>query len=73
MANRRGLGGSSDRFPLLGVYVITADSDCSLEIRKHLLLGRKVKTNIESMLKSRGITLLTKVHRVKVMVFPVIT
>jgi len=73
MANRRRKGGSSDRFPLLGVYVITADNDCSLEIRKHLLLGRKVKTNIESLLKSRGITLLTKVHRVKVMVFPVVT
>ena len=52
---------------------ITVDGDCKHEIRKHLLLGRKVKTNIESMLKSRGITLLTKVHRVKVMVFPVIT
>ena len=74
MANRRGKGGSSDRFPLLGVYIITADSDGSLEIRKHLLLGRKSKTNIDSVLKSRDIiTLLTKVHRVKVMVFPVIT
>ena len=74
MANRRGKGGSSDRFPLLGVYIITADSDGSLEIRKHLLLGRKSKTNIDSVLKSRDIiTLLTKVPRVKVMVFPVVT
>ena len=74
MANRKGKGGSSDRFPLLGVYIVTADSDGSLEIRKHLLLGRKSKTNIDSVLKSRDIiTLLTKVHRVKVMVFPGIT
>ena len=51
---------------------ITADGDCSHEIKRRLLLGRKVMTNIESMLKSRDITLPTKVHLVKAMVFPVV-
>ena len=51
---------------------ITADSDCSHEIRKTLLLGRKAMTNLDSILKSRDITLLTKVHPVKAMVFPVV-
>ena len=50
---------------------ITADGDCSHEINRHLLLGRKVMTNLESILKSRDITLPTKVHLVKAMVFPV--
>ena len=50
---------------------ITADSDCSPEIRRQLLLDRKVMTNLGSVLKSRGITLPTKVHIVKAMVFPV--
>ena len=50
---------------------ITMDGDCSREIRRHLLLGRKAITNLESMLKSRDITLLTNVHIVKAMVFPV--
>ena len=50
---------------------ITADGDCSHEIKRHLLLGRKVMTNLDSMLKSRDITLPTKVHLVKAMVFPV--
>ena len=49
---------------------ITADSDCSHEIKKHLLLGRKVMTNLDSIFKSRGITLPTKVHLVKAMAFP---
>ena len=49
---------------------ITADGDCSHEIKRRLLLGRKVMTNLDSILKSRGITLLTKVHLVKAMVFP---
>ena len=49
----------------------TADSDCSHEIKRHLLLGRKAVTNLESILKSRDITLSTKVHLVKAMVFPV--
>ena len=49
---------------------ITADGDCSHEIKRHLLLGRKVMTNIDSIFKSRDITLLTIVHLVKAMVFP---
>ena len=51
---------------------ITADGDCSHEIKRHLLLGRKVMTNLDSTLKSRDITLSTKVHLVKAMVFPVV-
>ena len=51
---------------------ITVDSDCSYEIKKHLLLGRKAMTNLDSIFKSRDITLLTKVHTVKAMVFPVV-
>ena len=51
---------------------ITADGDCSHEIKKHLLFGRKAMTNLDSILKGRDITLLTKVHIVKAMVFPVI-
>ena len=51
---------------------ITVDDDCSHEIKRHLLLGRKTMTNIDSILKSKDITLLTKVHIVKAMVFPVV-
>ena len=51
---------------------ITADGDCSHEIKKHLLLGRKVITNLDSVLKSRDITLPTKIHLVKAIVFPVV-
>ena len=51
---------------------ITADGDCSHEIKRHLLLGSKVRTNLNSILKSRDITLSTKVHLVKAMVFPVV-
>ena len=51
---------------------ITADDDCSHEIKRRLLLGRKVMTNLDSMLKSRDITLPTKVHLGKAMVFPVV-
>ena len=51
---------------------ITADGDCSHEIKRRLLLGRKVMTNLDSIFKSRGITLPTKVHLVKAMVFPVV-
>ena len=51
---------------------IMADGDCSHEIKRHLLLGRKVMTNLDSILKSRDITLPTKVHLVKAMVFPVV-
>ena len=53
-------------------FKITADSDCSHDIKRHLLLGRKAMTNLDSILKSREITLLTKVHLVKAMVFPVV-
>ena len=59
-------------FILLGSK-ITADGDCSHEIKRHLLLGRKVMTNLESLLKSRDITFPTKVRLVKAMVFPVVT
>ena len=51
---------------------ITADGDCSLEIKRHLLLGRKAMTNLDSILKGRDITLPTKVHLIKAMVFPVV-
>ena len=54
---------------ILGGSKITADGDCSHEIKRYLLLGRKVMTNLESILKSRDITLPTKVHLVKTMVF----
>ena len=57
---------------ILGGYKITADGDCSHEIKRHLLLGRKVMTNLDSIFKSRDITLPTKVCLVKAMVFPVI-
>ena len=57
---------------ILGSSKITADGDCSHEIKKCLLLGRKAVTNIDSIFKSRDITLLTKVHLVKAMVFPVV-
>ena len=57
---------------ILGGSKITADGDCSHEIKRHLLLGRKVMTNLDSILKSRAITLPTKVRLVKAMVFPVV-
>ena len=57
---------------ILGGTKIIADGDCSHEIKRHLLLGRKVMTNLESIFKSRDITLPTKVHLVKAMVFPVV-
>ena len=57
---------------ILGGSKITADGDCSHEIKRHLLLGRKAMTNLDSVLKSRDITLPTKVHLVKAMVFPVV-
>ena len=57
---------------ILGGSNITADGDCSHEIKRHLLLGRKVKTNLDSMFKSRDIILPTKVGLVKAMVFPVV-
>ena len=57
---------------ILGVSKITAEGDCSHEIKKHLLLGRKAMTNLDSILKSRDITLPTKVRLVRAMVFPVV-
>ena len=57
---------------LSGGSKITADGDCSHEIKRHLLLGRKVMSSLDSILKSRDITLPTKVHLVKAMVFPVV-
>ena len=72
MANRWGNGGNSVRLYFGGGLKITADGDFSHEIKRHLLLGSKVMTNLDSILKSRYITLPTKVHLVKAMVFPVV-
>ena len=58
---------------IFGGSKITADGDCSHEIKRHLLLGKKVMTNLDSILKSRNITLPTKVHLFKAMVFPAVT
>ena len=70
MANRRGKLEVVTDFMLLGSKII-ADSDCSHEIKRSLFLGRKVMTNLDSILKSRDVTLPTEVHLVKAMVFPV--
>ena len=72
MANKRGKGGIATDFLFFGSK-ITVDCDCSHEIRRRLLFGRKAMTNLDSVLKSGDITLLTKVHIVKAMVFPMIT
>ena len=73
MANRWRNNGNSDRLYFLGLQKITADGDCSHEMKRHLLLGRKAMTNLDSVLKSRDITLPTKVHLVvRAMVFPVV-
>ena len=73
MANRWGNNGNSERLYFLPKKSkITADGDCSHEIKRHLLLGRKVVTNLGSILKSRDITLPTKVSQIKAMVFPVV-
>ena len=71
MGNRWGNSGNNVRLYFLGCK-ITADGDCGHEIKSHLLLGRKVMTNLESIFKSRDITLPTKVRLVKAMVFPVV-
>ena len=71
MVNRWGNYGNSDRL-YFGGSKFTADGDCSHEIKRHLLLGRKAMTNIDSILKSRDITLPTKVHLVKATVFRVV-
>ena len=57
---------------ILGGSKITADGDCSHEIKRHLLLGRKVMTDLDSIVKSRDVSLSTKVHLVKAMIFPVV-
>ena len=72
MAYRWGNSGNSDRLFGGGGSKITADGDCSHEIKRHLLLGRKVMTKLDSIFKSRDITLPTKVRLVKAMVFPVV-
>ena len=71
MANRKGKSGSSDRLSFPGLQNHW-DGDCSHEIKRRLFLGRKAITNLDGVLKSRDITLLTKVHLVKAMVFPVV-
>ena len=71
MGNRWGNNGNSVRL-ILGGSKITADDDCSHEIKRHLLLRKKVMTNLDSIFKSRDITLPTKVCLVKAMVFPVV-
>ena len=72
MENRWGNSGNSVRLYFWGGSKITADGDCSHEIKRHLLLGRKVMTNLDSILKSRDITLPTKIRLVKAVVFPVV-
>ena len=86
MGNRWGNSGKSVSFVLFSFVLfcfggavlvgqgskITADDDCRYEIKRHLLLGRKIMTNLDSIFKSRDITLPTKVHLVKAMVFPVV-
>ena len=71
MANRRGKSRSIDIFYFLGLQN-TAVGDCSQVMKRHLLLGRKAMTNLDSILKSRDVTLPTKVHLIKAMVFPVV-
>ena len=71
MANRRGKNENSARLYFLRLQN-HCDGDCSSEIKRHLLLGRKVMTNLDSIFKSRDITLPTKVHLLKAMVFPVV-
>ena len=71
MGNRWGNSGNSVRLYFLGSR-ITVDGDCSHEIKRRLLLGRKVMTNLDSIFKSRDVSLPTKVHLVKAMVFPVV-
>ena len=71
MANRWGNNGNSEKFSFLGLQN-HCRGDCSHDIKKHLLLGRKAETNLDSILKSRDITLPTKVHLVKAMIFPVV-
>ena len=71
MADRWGNNGNNDRL-YFGGSKITADGDCSHEIKRHLFLGRKVMTNLDSILNSRDIIFPSKVHLVKALVFPVV-
>ena len=71
MTNSWSNSGNSERL-YFGGSKITADGDCSHEIKRHMLLGKKAVTNLGNILKSRGITFLTKVHLVKAIVFPVV-
>ena len=71
MANRWRNNGNSGKLSLLD-FKITADGDCSHEIKRHLLLKRKAMRSLDSVLKSRNVTLLTKVHMVEAVVFPVV-
>ena len=71
MANRWGNNGNIDRLDFGGSKII-ADDDCSHETKRHLLLGRKAMTNLDSMLKSRDMTLPKKVHLARAMVFPIV-
>ena len=70
MANRWGNNGNSES--ILGDFKITTDGDCSHEIKRCILLGRKVMTNLDSLFKNGDVTLPTKVHLVKAMLFPVV-
>ena len=72
MANRRGKSGNSDRLYFLGLQNLCRFGDCSHEIKRRLLLGRKAMTNLDSILKSRDITLPAKLCVVKAVVFPVV-
>ena len=72
MTNRWGNSGNNERLYLVGGSKITADGDCIHEIKRRLLLGRKVTTNLDSILKSRDVTLPAKICLVKAMVFPVV-
>ena len=72
MANRWGNNGNSDRLYFGGGSKITADGHCSHEIKRHLFLGRKAMTNLDSRLKNTDVTLPKKVHLVKAMVFPLL-
>ena len=71
VANRQGNNGNSGRL-YFGGLPNTVDGDCSHEIKRHLLFGRKVMTNLDSILKSRDISLPTKIHLLKVIIFPVV-
>ena len=72
MTNRWGNSGNNERLYLVGGSKITADGDCIHEIKRRLLLGRKVTTNLDRILKSRDVTLPAKICLVKAMVFPVV-